>query len=187
MCPSGHDNICGHRFDRQYGELPLGYDHKYVYSHFGYNLKATDMQAAIGCAQLKKFPSFVERRRYNFDRLINGLKDLEDYFILPEPVANSRPSWFGFLITCKEGVDRKKAVSYIEEHGVQTRMLFAGNIIKHPCFDDMRKSSEEYRVSGTLENTDRIMNDTFWIGVYPGMNDEMIDYMIKTIKAAVSK
>ena len=187
MCPSGHDNICGHRFDRQYGELPLGYDHKYVYSHFGYNLKATDMQAAIGCAQLKKFPSFVERRRYNFDRLINGLKDLEDYFILPEPVANSRPSWFGFLITCKEGVDRKKTVSYIEEHGVQTRMLFAGNIIKHPCFDDMRKSSEEYRVSGTLENTDRIMNDTFWIGVYPGMNDEMIDYMIKTIKAAVSK
>ena len=187
MCPSGHDNICGHRFDRQYGELPLGYDHKYVYSHFGYNLKATDMQAAIGCAQLKKFPSFVERRRYNFDRLINGLKDLEDYFILPEPVANSRPSWFGFLITCKERVDRKKVVSYIEEHGVQTRMLFAGNIIKHPCFDDMRKSSEEYRVSGTLENTDRIMNDTFWIGVYPGMNDEMIDYMIKTIKAAVSK
>ena len=187
MCPSGHDNICGHRFDRQYGELPLGYDHKYVYSHFGYNLKATDMQAAIGCAQLKKFPSFVERRRYNFDRLINGLKDLEDYFILPEPVANSRPSWFGFLITCKERVDRKKVVSYIEEHGVQTRMLFAGNIIKHPCFDDMRKSSEGYRVAGTLENTDRIMNDTFWIGVYPGMNDEMIDYMIKTIKAAVSK
>lgn len=187
MCPSGHDNICGHRFDRQYGELPLGYDHKYVYSHFGYNLKATDMQAAIGCAQLKKFPNFVERRRYNFDRLINGLKDLEDYFILPEPVANSRPSWFGFLITCKERVDRKKVVSYIEEHGVQTRMLFAGNIIKHPCFDDMRKSSEGYRVSGTLENTDRIMNDTFWIGVYPGMNDEMIDYMIKTIKASVSK
>ena len=187
MCPSGHDNICGHRFDRQYGELPLGYDHKYVYSHFGYNLKATDMQAAIGCAQLKKFPSFVERRRYNFDRLINGLKDLEDYFILPEPVANSRPSWFGFLITCKERVDRKKVVSYIEEHGVQTRMLFAGNIIKHPCFDDMRKSSEGYRASGTLENTDRIMNDTFWIGVYPGMNDEMIDYMIKTIKASVSK
>ncbi|MCI5569732.1 MAG: lipopolysaccharide biosynthesis protein RfbH [Lachnospiraceae bacterium] len=184
MCPSGHDNICGHRFDRQYGELPIGYDHKYVYSHFGYNLKATDMQAAIGCAQLKKFPSFVEKRRYNFDRLKNGLMDMTDYYILPEPQENSIPSWFGFLITCKEGVDRKKVVSYIEEHGVQTRMLFAGNLVKHPCFDEMRKSNEGYRISGDLSNTDRIMNDTFWVGVYPGMNDEMIDYMIKTIKEA---
>ena len=187
MCPSGHDNICGHRFDRQYGELPLGYDHKYVYSHFGYNLKATDMQAAIGCAQLKKFPSFVEKRRHNFDRLKNGLMDMTDYYILPEPQENSIPSWFGFLITCKEGVDRKKVVSYIEEHGVQTRMLFAGNLVKHPCFDEMRKSNEGYRISGDLSNTDRIMNDTFWVGVYPGMNDEMIDYMIKTIKEAAVK
>lgn len=184
MCPSGHDNICGHRFDRQYGELPIGYDHKYVYSHFGYNLKATDMQAAIGCAQLKKFPSFVEKRRNNFDRLKNGLMDMTDYYILPEPQENSIPSWFGFLITCKEGVDRKKVVSYIEEHGVQTRMLFAGNLVKHPCFDEMRKLNEGYRISGDLSNTDRIMNDTFWVGVYPGMNDEMIDYMIKTIKEA---
>lgn len=184
MCPSGHDNICGHRFDRQYGELPIGYDHKYVYSHFGYNLKATDMQAAIGCAQLKKFPSFVEKRRHNFDRLKNGLMDMTDYYILPEPQENSIPSWFGFLITCKEGVDRKKVVSYIEEHGVQTRMLFAGNLVKHPCFDEMRKLNEGYRISGDLSNTDRIMNDTFWVGVYPGMNDEMIDYMIKTIKEA---
>lgn len=184
MCPSGHDNICGHRFDRQYGELPIGYDHKYVYSHFGYNLKATDMQAAIGCAQLKKFPSFVEKRRHNFDHLKNGLMDMTDYYILPEPQENSIPSWFGFLITCKEGVDRKKVVSYIEEHGVQTRMLFAGNLVKHPCFDEMRKSNEGYRISGDLSNTDRIMNDTFWVGVYPGMNDEMIDYMIKTIKEA---
>lgn len=184
MCPSGHDNICGHRFDRQYGELPIGYDHKYVYSHFGYNLKATDMQAAIGCAQLKKFPSFVKKRRHNFDRLKNGLMDMTDYYILPEPQENSIPSWFGFLITCKEGVDRKKVVSYIEEHGVQTRMLFAGNLVKHPCFDEMRKSNEGYRISGDLSNTDRIMNDTFWVGVYPGMNDEMIDYMIKTIKEA---
>lgn len=187
MCPSGHDNICGHRFDRQYGELPIGYDHKYVYSHFGYNLKATDMQAAIGCAQLKKFPSFVEKRRHNFDRLKNGLMDMTDYYILPEPQENSIPSWFGFLITCKEGVDRKKVVSYIEEHGVQTRMLFAGNLVKHPCFDEMRKSNEGYRISGDLSNTDRIMNDTFWVGVYPGMNDEMIDYMIKTIKEAAVK
>lgn len=184
MCPSGHDNICGHRFDRQYGELPIGYDHKYVYSHFGYNLKATDMQAAIGCAQLKKFPSFVKKRRHNFDRLKNGLMDMTDYYILPEPQENSIPSWFGFLITCKEGVDRKKVVSYIEEHGVQTRMLFAGNLVKHPCFDEMRKSNEGYRISGDLSNTDRIMNDTFWVGVYPGMNDEIIDYMIKTIKEA---
>lgn len=187
ICPSGRDNLCGHRFDKQYGELPLGYDHKYVYSHFGYNLKATDMQAAVGCAQLKKFPSFVEKRRHNFDRLKKGLEGLEDKIILPEACANSNPSWFGFLITCKEGVDRNKVVQYIEDHGVQTRMLFAGNLIKHPCFDEMRKTGEGYRVVGNLENTDRIMNDTFWVGVYPGMNDEMIDYMASTIKDAVKE
>ena len=185
MCPSGHDNLCGHRFDRQYGELPLGYDHKYVYSHFGYNLKATDMQAAIGVAQLKKFPSFVERRRHNFDRLLAGLQGLADKFILPQPCPHSRPSWFGFLLTCKPGVDRKKVVQYIEGHGVQTRMLFAGNLIKHPCFDQMRKSGKGYRVVGELTNTDRIMNDTFWVGVYPGMTDAKLDYMIKVIKEAV--
>ena len=185
MCPSGHDNLCGHRFDRQYGELPLGYDHKYVYSHFGYNLKATDMQAAIGVAQMKKFPGFVERRRHNFDRLLNGLKCLEDKFILPQPCPNSRPSWFGFLLTCKAGVERKKVVQYIESHGVQTRMLFAGNLIKHPCFNAMRKSGKGYRVVGELTNTDRIMNDTFWVGVYPGMTDAKLDYMIMVIKEAV--
>lgn len=185
ICPSGHDNLCGHRFDRQYGELPLGYDHKYVYSHFGYNLKATDMQAAIGCAQLNKFPGFVERRRYNFERLREGLKCLESDIILPEACPGSRPSWFGFLITCKENVDRSKIVSYVEKHGVQTRMLFAGNLIKHPCFDEMRKNGKGYRTIGDLGNTNRIMRDTFWVGVYPGMNDEMIDYMIKTICAAV--
>ena len=187
VCAPGQDNLCGHRFDRQYGELPIGYDHKYVYSHFGYNLKATDMQAAIGCAQLEKFPTFVEKRRHNFDRLKAGLKDVEDKLILPEPCENSTPSWFGFLITCREGVDRSKVVPYIEEHGVQTRMLFAGNLIKHPCFDDMRKSGEGFRVVGELTNTDRILNDTFWVGVYPGMTDEKIDYMIKTIKDAVNK
>lgn len=187
VCAPGHDNLCGHRFDRQYGELPIGYDHKYVYSHFGYNLKATDMQAAIGCAQLEKFPTFVEKRRHNFDRLKAGLKDVEDKLILPEPCEHSTPSWFGFLITCREGVDRSKVVPYIEEHGVQTRMLFAGNLIKHPCFDDMRKSGEGFRVVGELTNTDRILNDTFWVGVYPGMTDEKIDYMIKTIKDAVNK
>ena len=187
VCPSGCDNLCGHRFDRQYGELPLGYDHKYVYSHFGYNLKATDMQAAVGCAQLKKFPSFVERRKHNFARLHKALEGTEDRLILPVACDHSDPSWFGFLITCKEGVDRNKVVQYVEERGVQTRMLFAGNLIKHPCFDEMRKTGEGYRVSGTLENTDRIMSDTFWVGVYPGMTDEMIDYLAKTIREALTQ
>lgn len=182
ICSSGQDNRCGHRFDKQYGELPLGYDHKYVYSHFGYNLKATDMQAAIGCAQLKKFPSFVERRRYNFDRLYQALSDTSDWLILPEACENSRPSWFGFLITCREGVDRNRLVQYIESKGVQTRMLFAGNLTRHPCFDELRASGEGYRIVGELTNTDRIMEDTFWVGVYPGMTDEKIDYMAKTIR-----
>lgn len=185
MCPSGVDNLCGHRFDRQYGELPLGYDHKYVYSHFGYNLKVTDMQAAIGVAQIKKVPSFTERRRHNFERLYKALSDVQDKFILPEACSNSKPSWFGFLLTCREGVDRVKVVKYLEEHGVQTRNLFAGNLIKHPCFDEMRKTGKGYRVIGSLENTDRIMRDTFWVGVYPGMTDEKIDYMAKVIKEAV--
>lgn len=187
VCPSGRDNLCGHRFDRQYGELPLGYDHKYVYSHFGYNLKATDMQAAIGCAQLEKFPSFVERRRHNFDRLRKALEEAEDQLILPEACPHSEPSWFGFLITCREGVDRNRMVQYIEEHGVQTRMLFAGNLIKHPCFDELRAAGEGYRVVGSLENTDRILADTFWVGVYPGMTDEKIDYMARVIKEAASE
>lgn len=186
ICPSGQDNLCGHRFDKQYGELPLGYDHKYVYSHFGYNLKATDMQAAIGCAQLEKFPAFVEKRRHNFTRLMAGLKGLEDKLILPEACENSLPSWFGFLVTCKEGTERNKVVQYIEKHGVQTRMLFAGNLIKHPCFDEMRSAGEGYRIIGTLENTDKIMNDTFWVGVYPGMTDEMVDDMAEVIRDAVS-
>ena len=181
-CPSGKDNLCGHRFDRQYGELPLGYDHKYVYSHFGYNLKATDLQAAVGVAQLKKFPSFVEKRRHNFDRLKAGLQGLDDKIILPEPAPNSKPSWFGFLITCKEGIDRNRVVQAIEDQGIQTRMLFAGNLIKHPCFDEMRRMGEGYRVVGELTNTDRIMKDTFWVGVYPGMNDAMIDQMAETIR-----
>ena len=184
VCASGQDNFCGHRFDGQYGELPKGYDHKYVYSHFGLNLNITDMQAAVGVAQLKKFPKFVERRRYNFDHLYKGLQEVSDKLILPEPVANSKPSWFGFMMTCN-GVDRKKVVPYIESKGVQTRMLFAGNLIKHPCFDEMRASGEGYRVTGSLENTDRIMKDTFWVGVYPGMSDEKLDYMIKVIKEAV--
>lgn len=185
MCPSGRDNVCGHRFDGQYGELPQGYDHKYVYSHFGYNLKVTDMQAAIGCEQLKKFPKFVERRKHNWARLRKALENVQDKLVLPEPAPNSDPSWFGFLLTVREGVDREKVVRYVENKGVQTRMLFSGNLIKHPCFDEMRKTGEGYRVVGTLENTDRIMRDTFWVGVYPGMTDEMIDYMAQTIAEAV--
>ena len=181
-CPSGQDNLCGHRFNIQFGELPVGYDHKYVYSHFGYNLKATDMQAAIGCAQLKKFPQFVEKRKLNWKRLYEGLKDMQDKLILPEAAPNSDPSWFGFLITCKNGINRNKLVQHIESNNIQTRMLFAGNLIKHPCFDGMRKTGEGYRIAGSLDTTDRIMNDSFWVGVYPGMNDEMINRMIEVIK-----
>ena len=184
VCPSGCDNLCGHRFEKQYGELPIGYDHKYVYSHFGYNMKATDMQAAVGCAQLEKFPSFVARRKENFLRLKAGLADAQEKFILPEACEHSDPSWFGFLITCREGVDRNAVVQYAEKKGVQTRMLFSGNLIKHPCFDVMRAEGKGYRVAGDLAVTDRIMTDTFWIGVYPGMTDAMIDYMIKVLKEA---
>lgn len=180
-CPSGVDNICQHRFDGQYGELPRGYDHKYVYSHFGYNLKVTDLQASIGCAQLEKFPQFVERRKENFQRLRAALSPAEDKLILPEPCENADPSWFGFLLTCREGVSREKLVRFIEQKGVQTRMLFAGNLTKHPCFDELRESGEGYRIVGELRETDRIMRDTFWVGVYPGMTPEMIDYMASVI------
>lgn len=185
ICPPGKDNMCGHRFDGQYGQLPHGYDHKYVYSHFGYNLKATDMQAAIGCAQIVKFPTFVEKRKENFAYILNGLKETEDKLILPVPAKHSDPSWFGFMITCREGVDRRAIVERIEEAGVQTRHLFAGNLTKHPCFDEMRDEGSGYRIVGTLENTDRIMNSSFWIGVYPGMTKEMLDHMIRSICEAV--
>ena len=186
VCASGQDGLCGHRFDKQYGQLPLGYDHKYVYSHFGYNLKATDMQAAVGCAQIKKFPDFVKRRKHNFNRLKSSLIQIEDKIILPLACEKSDPSWFGFLMTCKEGIDRNKVVQYIEDRGIQTRMLFAGNLVKHPCFDQMREKGVGYRVVGELKNTDRIMNNSFWVGVYPGMTDEMIDYMAKVIIEAVN-
>ena len=187
VCPSGRDNMCGHRFDWQYGELPVGYDHKYVYSHLGYNLKATDMQAAIGCAQLEKFPAFIERRRQNFDRLKNALATVNDKLVLPEACPDSKPSWFGFLITCREGIERKGIVDKLEEKGIQTRMLFSGNLIKHPCFDEMRAAGKGYRVAGTLEHTDRIMKDSFWIGVYPGMTGDMIDYMAACILEALDR
>lgn len=188
ICPSGHDNFCGHRFDGQYGELPKGYDHKYVYSHFGYNLKVTDMQAAVGCEQLKKFPAFIERRRHNWERLYSNLKNVQDKLILPEPAKNSRPSWFGFLISVKpeSGQKRNAVTRYIEEHNIQTRLLFSGNLIKHPCFDQIR-GTEAYRAVGDLKVTNFIMENTFWVGVYPGMTDEMIDYMAKIIIEAVNQ
>ena len=185
VCRPGQDNRCGHRFDGQYGQLPRGYDHKYVYSHFGYNLKATDMQAAVGCAQLSKLPGFVERRRHNFARLYAALEPMGDKLILPEALPDSNPSWFGFLVTCREGIDREPVVRAIEDAGVQTRMLFAGNLTRHPCFDEMRAAKTGYRVVGDLATTDAIMNRSFWIGVYPGMTDEMIDHMAKVIKTAL--
>lgn len=187
ICPSGHDNFCGHRYDGQFGQLPQGYDHKYVYSHFGYNLKVTDLQAAVGVEQLKKLPSFIERRRHNWERLHKELECIQDRIILPEPAENSRPSWFGFLISVRPetGIERNKITRYIEEHNVQTRLLFSGNIIKHPCFDQIR-DTDAYRVSGDLSVTEFVMNNTFWVGVYPGMTDVMIDYMAEVIKDAVN-
>ena len=187
ICPSGHDNFGGHRYDGDFGELPHGYDHKYVYSHFGYNLKVTDLQAAIGCEQLIKFPGFIERRRENWERLRAALSSVSDRIILPEPAENSRPSWFGFLMTVRpeSGLKRNAVTKYIEDHNVQTRLLFSGNLIKHPCFDGLR-GTDAYRVAGSLENTDFIMNNSFWVGVYPGMKPEMTDYMAKVITEAVS-
>jgi CDP-6-deoxy-D-xylo-4-hexulose-3-dehydrase len=183
-CPSGRDNTCKQRFTQQFGMLPRGYDHKYVYSHFGYNLKATDMQAAIGCTQLEKLPAFIQARKKNWEQLRNGLADLSDKFILPEPTANSDPSWFGFLLTVKKnaGFSRDEIVAHLEKKGIQTRMLFAGNLINHPCFDEMRKSGEGFKVVGDLTNTDVIMERAFWVGVYPGMTEEMAAYLIRQLR-----
>ena len=188
-CDSGKDDTCKCRFTKQFGELPVGYDHKYVYSHFGYNLKATDMQAAIGCAQLEKLPQIIQARQDNWLYLKQGLQDCSDKLILPEPTGNSDNSWFGFLICVKEnaGITRDELVQQLEKNNIQTRMLFAGNLTKHPCFDEMRVSDEGYRQISNLANTDRIMNDVFWIGVYPGMTKEMLDYMVLKIKEICKK
>ena len=185
-CPSGQDNRCGHRFDGRYGELPAGYDHKYIYSHLGYNLKATDMQAAIGCEQLKKLPDFNRARRRNWQRLRDALEPVKDKLILPEPAQNSSPSWFGFLISVRpeSGVRRDEVTGFLEQRNIQTRLLFSGNLIRHPAFDSIR-GTDAYRVVGSLENTDFIMKNSFWVGVYPGMTDEMIDYMAESILEAV--
>ena len=179
-CPSGKDGTCGRRFTQQLGTLPFGYDHKYTYSHFGYNLKATDMQAAIGCAQLGKLPGFVEARRRNWQYMRDSLGGFEDVFILPDAQKDSRPSWFGFLLTLRTGGGvklRNELVNYLESRKIQTRMLFAGNLVRHPCFDEMRKTGTGYRVIGGLENTDAIMSRSFWVGVYPGMSEAMLEFM----------
>lgn len=180
VCPSGVDNLCKSRYDKQYGKLPMGYDHKYVYSHFGYNLKATDLQASIGVAQIKKIDGFTKRRRENFELLHELLNPVSDKFILPKAEENSVPSWFGFLITCPDEITRTKIISNLEKNNIQTRMLFAGNIIKQPCFDELVED-RDYRVVGQLRNTDTVMSKTFWVGVYPGMTQEMVEYMAKCI------
>ena len=181
-CESGTDNTCKKRFSQKFGELPLGYDHKYVYSHFGFNLKATDMQAAIGCAQIEKFPTFVAKRKENFQRLYNGLKDIKE-LILVKPQPNSEPSWFGFMMTVVDNAkfSRNELSEYLENANIQTRNLFAGNMLRHPLFLDLQKDID-FRVVGELKNTDKIMNDSLWIGVYPGMSCSMIDYCIKSIR-----
>ena len=190
VCPPGKDGVCGHRYDGQQGELPKGYDHKYTYSHLGYNLKATDLQAAVGVEQLKKFPSFTEKRKHNWKYLRDRLAEAgaEKSLILPEPCENSDPSWFGFLISVKDesGKTRNDVVRYLEDNNIQTRLLFSGNLIKHPCFDDIR-GTDAYRVAGTLEVTDYIMDHTFWIGVYPGMTEPMLDHMVNTIVKAIEQ
>ena len=187
ICASGQDNRCGHRFDGKYGELPSGYDHKYVYSHLGYNLKVTDLQAAIGCEQLKKMNGFIQARRQNWAYLRSALEPASDKLILPKPAEHSNPSWFGFLISMRPetGIVRDQVTRYLEEHNIQTRLLFSGNLIRHPAFNPIR-GTDAYRVVGELDNTDYIMNNSFWIGVYPGMSNEMLNYMAQCIFEAIA-
>ncbi|MCK5233724.1 MAG: lipopolysaccharide biosynthesis protein RfbH [Candidatus Aenigmarchaeota archaeon] len=183
-CGPGCDNTCGKRFSQQLGQLPEGYDHKYIYSHIGYNLKLTDMQAAIGVEQLKKLPSFIELRKKNFRLLYNGLKKYDKQFVLPQTEMEGDPAWFGFLLTVQQGAgfSRNEIVTYLEKNKIATRNLFSGNITKHPCFENVN-----YRVCGSLANTDCIMNDSFWIGVYPGITEEMIKYILKTFEIFFKK
>lgn len=182
-CKSGHDNTCGKRFDWQLGTLPYGYDHKYIYSHIGYNLKITDMQASVGVAQLKKLPYFIETRKKNWETLYAELKKYKDYFVLPKATDNSDPSWFGFLVTVKDSAPFSKndIVNYLERNKIATRMLFSGNIIRHPSFQHVK-----YRVYDNLKNTDFIVNNTFWIGVYPGLTDEVIEFILNKFKEFLS-
>ena len=182
-CPTGHDDTCGRRFDWRLGGLPYGYDHKYTYSHIGYNLKLTDMQAAVGVAQLKKLPEFIAARRKNFNRLFQGLKKYEEFFILPQTTPKSEPSWFGFLLTVRPGAPftRFEIVQHLESRRVATRQLFGGNLLAQPAYQNI-----EHRISGDLTNTEIVSTNTFWIGVFPGLTDEMIDFMIATIHEFMS-
>ncbi|PIU61718.1 lipopolysaccharide biosynthesis protein RfbH [archaeon CG07_land_8_20_14_0_80_38_8] len=173
-CKTGHDNTCNKRFNQKHGSLPFGYDHKYVYSHAGFNLKWTDMQAGIACAQMDKLSDFIRKRNHNFKRLFKGLSKFGKYLILPEKEENSVPSWFGFIITVKDGVDRTELTKFLEKHKIGTRLLFAGNVTKQPYFKGVK-----HVVHKNLVNTDKVMNNSFWIGVYPGITDEMIDYVIE--------
>ncbi len=186
VCRPGQDDTCRRRFDGQYGELPRGYDHKYVYSHFGYNLKATDLQAAIGCEQLRKLPAFTESRKQNWTRLRTLLEPAADKLILPEPVENGDPSWFGFVISVRpeSGITRDALTRHLEARNIQTRLLFSGNLIRHPCFDSLRGTGA-YRVSGGLENTEFATKNTFWVGVYPDMTEAMLDHMAGCILEAL--
>ena len=186
VCSGGQDNRCGHRFDGQYGTLPQGYDHKYVYSQLGYNLNATDLQAAIGAAQLKKLPGFVERRRENWNYLRTQIDDLKECFILPEITSDSCPSWFGFMLMVRENVgkSRDEIIAYLERYGIQTRALFAGNITRHPCFETLEEG-KDYRIFGSLDKTDEVMARGFWVGVYPGMTKEMLDEMILRLRESI--
>ncbi len=176
-CEPGRNNSCGKRFGWKLGDLPEGYDHKYIYSHIGYNLKVTDMQAAIGVAQLEKLPVFIQQRKKNFSRLFKALGKYSRYVVLPIAVKDAEPSWFGFpLLVCMDApFCRYDLVEYLEDHKIATRMLFGGNLLKQPAYEGIR-----YRVSGSLENTDNVMNNLFWVGVYPGLTSEMLDYMIAT-------
>jgi len=178
-CDTGHDNTCGKRFQWQLGDLPYGYDHKYTYSQIGYNLKLTDFQAAIGVAQLKKLPGFIKKRKENFKKLYEFFKSYEHYFVLPTWEANADPCWFGFMIVIKPGTHftRLEMVNYLESHGVGTRNLFAGNLLKHPAYIGRR----DIRTVGTLDNSNTIMNNGFWIGVWPGITEQMMKQVRKTI------
>ena len=186
-CAPGQDNRCKRRFLHVYEALPAGYDHKYVYGHLGFNLKVTDLQAAVGLAQLEKLPDFVKKRRYHYDILLEKMQPLSERVILPESCENGLNSPFGFLLTSQDGLDREKVVHRLEENGIQTRPLFAGNLLRHPCFDEMRRSQTGYRVAGTLTQTDRVLRDTFWVGVYPGLTEEQLAYEGETLYAAIQE
>jgi len=183
-CEPGYDNTCGKRFSQQFGKMPFGYDHKYIYSHIGYNLKITDMQAAIGVAQLAKLPSFIKKRRENFNELYKFFKEYKKYFLLPEPEKNSKPCWFGFTLLVKEAApfNRNEIVKYLEKNKIATRMLFAGNLTKQPAYQNTK-----YRIFDSLKNTDSVMNNLFWLGVYPGINKKMLGYIKKSFKEFLRK